>query len=81
MIEAATVGMLVSLGLAAAGSFRGGAGRRLVAAELAGVIAVQLALLLSLQRGVPYMADVALLLALASFIGSLLFARFLERWL
>lgn len=81
MIAAVTVGMVVTLGLASAATFRGDAGQRLVAVQLATAIAVQLTLVLSLRPGVPYYADVAILLAVASFVGTLLLARFLERWL
>lgn len=81
MIAAVTVGMLVTLALAGAGALRGDAAGRLVAVQLTSAIAVQLTLVLSLQPHVPYYADVALLLAVAAFVGSITFARFLERWL
>lgn len=80
-ITAVAVGMLVTLALACFASFRGDAGHRLVAAQLVAVIAAHLALVLSLQPGIAFYADVALLLAIANFISSLLYARFLERWL
>ncbi len=61
--------------------FRGTPGDRLAGLEMAGVI-VTLDLLLMAQ-GFHRMAfyDLPLLLALLSFGGGMVFARFLERWL
>lgn len=81
MIAVVTVGMLAALALAGLGAARGSAGNRFVALQLSSMIAVQLTLVLSLQTGVSYYADVALLLVVVSFISTLLFSRFLERWL
>lgn len=76
-----TLGMLVALTIAIMASLRGDVEQRLVAVQLVGVIGVQIVLVRSLADGVPYYADVALLFAVMSVIGTLLFARFLERWL
>lgn len=81
MIVAVTLGMLVTLGVATAATLRGDAAGRLVAVQLAAAIAVQLTLVLSMQEHVPYYSDVALLIAVASVVGSLTFARYLGRWL
>ncbi len=54
---------------------------RLIALELAGVQATLALALLAAASGRSEMLDVALLLALLSFPGGLVFARFLERWL
>lgn len=59
---------------------RGGALDRLVALELASVVAVIVALLLAQGFGRPSYLDVGLVLALLSFAGPLVFARFLEHW-
>lgn len=81
MMAAIVVGMLVTLALAGAASTRGSTGGRFVAVQLAGVISVQITLVLSLQTWISYYADVAILLAIVTLVASILFARFLERWL
>lgn len=81
MIALTVAGMVVALAIASLAASRGPLGGRLVALQLVGVVAVQLTIVLSLQPSVSYYADVALLLAIVSFIATLLFARFLERWL
>lgn len=59
---------------------RGGPVDRLVAFELAQVVAVLAFLSLAQGMGQDAFFDLGLLLAVLSFPGSLLFARFLERW-
>lgn len=54
--------------------------QRLVGLELAGVIATVVLLLLAQGFERTSYIDLALVLALLSFAGSLVFARFLERW-
>lgn len=80
-LSIATLGTLSALAVGVLASLRGDAEQRLVAVELVAVLAVQVILLRAMQPGVPYYADVALLFAVMSVIGGLLFARFLERWL
>lgn len=81
MIAVVTVGMLLAFAASVLAATRGALGARFVGLQLAGVIATQLTIVLSLQPGVSYYADVALLLVLVAFIANLLFSRFLERWL
>lgn len=81
MIAAVVLGMLAALALTALASARGTVEGRFVAVQLASIIGVQLIVVLSLQPHISYYADVALLLAIVSAVGTLLFARFLERWL
>jgi multicomponent Na+:H+ antiporter subunit F len=59
---------------------RGGPVDRLIAFELAQVVAVLVFLVLAQGMGQDAFFDLGLLLAILSFPGSLLFARFLERW-
>ena len=61
--------------------FRGDATRRVVGLEMAGVIDAMV--LLTLAEGIhnPNFYDLALAAALLAFGGSLVFIRFLERWL
>ncbi|MEA2508926.1 MAG: multicomponent Na+:H+ antiporter subunit [Actinomycetota bacterium] len=53
---------------------------RLVGLELASVIVCLILLLLAQGLHRPPFFDLALALALLSFAGGLVFARFLERW-
>jgi multicomponent Na+:H+ antiporter subunit F len=62
-------------------TLRGGALDRLTGLILAGPAAVLTLLLLAAGYGRPAYLDVALLLALLSFAGSLVFARFFGRTL
>lgn len=81
MIAVITFGMLVALGVASVAASRGPLGARFVGVQLAAVIAVQLAVVLSIRAEITYYADVALLMAIVAVVAGLLFARFLERWL
>jgi multicomponent Na+:H+ antiporter subunit F len=67
---------LVPCGIAV---LRGGPVERLVALEVAGTVETLVLLLLAQAYGRPAYSDVALTLALLSFAGGLVFARFLER--
>jgi multisubunit Na+/H+ antiporter MnhF subunit len=61
--------------------FRGSAIERLVALEMAGMVQAMLMVCLAetFRRVIIY--DLALAMALPTFGGGLVFARFLERWL
>jgi multicomponent Na+:H+ antiporter subunit F len=60
---------------------RGDAAARLAALNLAGPLTVLLCLVLAAAFQRSSYVDVALVLAPVSFAGSLVYARFLERWL
>jgi multicomponent Na+:H+ antiporter subunit F len=60
---------------------RGDAVSRLAALNVAGPLAVLLCLVLAAAFQRSSYEDVALVLAPVSFAGSLVYARFLERWL
>ena len=59
---------------------RGDPVNRLIGLEMAGVIDTLVLMLLAEGFGRPIYFDLALALALLSFAGGLVFARFLERW-
>lgn len=69
---------LVPCGIAV---FRGNAIERLVALEMAGVVESILLVMLAAAFRRPSTYDLAVALALLTFGGGLVFARFLERWL
>ena len=69
---------LVPCGIA---SFRGDTVERLVGLEMAGMIVTLLLVMLAEGIGQVNFYDLPLALALLSFGGGLVFARFLERWL
>jgi multicomponent Na+:H+ antiporter subunit F len=69
---------LVPCGIAV---FRGAAIERLVALEMAGMVQAMLLILLAESFHRPSTYDLALAMALLTFGGGLVFARFLERWL
>jgi multicomponent Na+:H+ antiporter subunit F len=71
-----TIAALAPLGTVAV---RGEVEDGLVALELAGTTSAVAVLLLAHALGEAYLADVALVLAVASFVGSLAFATLLER--
>lgn len=60
---------------------RGAPMQRLVALEMAGTLDVLVLLLLAQGFDQPPFYDLALVLALLSFAGGLVFVRFLERWI
>ena len=73
--------MLICLVPCGIACLRGGAVCRLVALEAAGLIATLVLLLLAEGFHRAPFTDLALALALLSFGGGLVFARFLERWM
>ena len=75
---AALLAALVPLGLFA---FRGPVADRLVAMELAGVLETLALVLLAEGFDRDIYFDLAVVLAVVSFIGNLVYVRFLERWL
>lgn len=76
----AAVALLLGVGLCLAGTLRGAVADRLVALELAGVVSTLAFLVLAEAFGRGIYADLAVVLALVSFPGGLVFARFLEHW-
>jgi multicomponent Na+:H+ antiporter subunit F len=60
---------------------RGSPGERLVALEGLGVLVIVVLVLVSVAQGRPSYLDVPLVLAVVSFAGSLVFARFFGRML
>ena len=62
-------------------TMRGGPQDRIVGLEATAMIESQLVVVLARALGQTMLYDIALALALLSFGGSLVFARFLERWL
>ena len=73
--------MLVCLIPCGIACLRGDAADRLVGLEAGGLIATMILLLLSEAFERQAFTDLALALALLSFGGGLVFARFLERWM
>ena len=69
---------LVPCGIAA---FRGDVMERLIGLEMTGMIVTLLLVMLAEGMGRVSFYDLPLALALLSFGGGLVFARFLERWL
>jgi multicomponent Na+:H+ antiporter subunit F len=78
-VTAVTLSLL--LALAALGVLRGGTLERVVALQLAGVLAPLLAVVVAITSGRGLYLEVALALAVVSLGGALAYARFLERWL
>jgi len=62
-------------------AFRGDSTNRLVGLEAATVVVVMTMMLLAEGYHRSFLFDLALMLALLSFGGGMVFARFLERWL
>jgi multisubunit Na+/H+ antiporter MnhF subunit len=77
----AAAAMLLGLIPCGIACLRGDALNRLVGLEAAGLIATLIFLLLAEGFHRAPFTDLALALALLSFGGGLVFARFLERWL
>jgi multicomponent Na+:H+ antiporter subunit F len=61
--------------------FKGTAMERMVGLEMAGILDCLILLLLAQGFNNPNFYDLAVALALLTFGGSLVFVRFLERWL
>ncbi len=60
---------------------RGDMAERVVASQLAGSVAGCLALVLAVAAKEPSYADLAIAAVLLAFVETLVFMRFLERWL
>jgi multicomponent Na+:H+ antiporter subunit F len=76
----AAMALLVALIPCGITCFRGKAGDRLVGLEMAGVVTtLEMVLLVEGFHRIPFY-DIPLTLALLSFGGGMVFARFLERW-
>ena len=78
---AATLALLAGLVPCGIVCLRGDVVERLVGLEMAGVVVTLVLLLLAQVVGRVVYVDLALALALLSFAGGLVFARFLERFL
>jgi multicomponent Na+:H+ antiporter subunit F len=77
----AAVALLVGLVPCAVVCFRGTPMERLVGLELAGNVDTLILLVLAEGYHQAIFFDLAVVLALLSFAGGLVFTRFLERWL
>jgi multicomponent Na+:H+ antiporter subunit F len=77
----ATLALLAGLVPCGITCLRGDVADRLVGLEMAGVVVTLVLLLLAQVFGRVLYVDLALALALLSFAGGLVFARFLERFL
>jgi multisubunit Na+/H+ antiporter MnhF subunit len=73
--------LLFALAPCAVATFRGNTVERLIGLEMAGMISTLLLVMLAEGTHRANFYDLALTLALLSFGGGLVFARFLERWL
>jgi multicomponent Na+:H+ antiporter subunit F len=81
LLGIAGVLLVGGLGPCLVAASRGDAVARLAALNVAGPLTVLLCLVLAAAYERSSYADVALVLAPVSFAGSLVYARFLERWL
>ena len=77
----AAAGVLLSLVPCGVACFRGGVGDRLVGLEMTGALVTVELLLLAEGFHRPSFFDLPLTLALLSFGGGMVFARFVQRWL
>ncbi|APR80470.1 Hypothetical protein A7982_05817 [Minicystis rosea] len=77
----AAAGLVIALGPCLVVAMRGAPRDRVVGLEAMAIIESQLFVVLARALGLSILYDIALALALLSFGGSLVFARFLERWL
>jgi multicomponent Na+:H+ antiporter subunit F len=77
----AAVALLAGLVACAVVCFRGAPMERLVGLELAGNVNTLILLILAEAYHQAIFFDLAVVLALLSFAGGLVFTRFLERWL
>lgn len=75
--SAALLLAIVPCGVAA---FRGSAMERLLGLEMAGIVEAMFLVTFALALDQPNFLDLALTMALLTFGGGLVFARFLERW-
>jgi multicomponent Na+:H+ antiporter subunit F len=77
----ATLALLAGLVACGAVCLRGDPVDRLVGLEMAGTVATLVLLVLAQAYDRAIYFDLALTLALLTFAGGMVFARFLERWL
>jgi len=77
----AALALLVGLVPCGVVCLRGDPVNRLVGLEMAGAVDTLVLLLLAQAYGRAIYFDLALALALLSFAGGMVFARFLERWI
>ena len=75
--SAALLLAIVPCGVAA---FRGSAMERLLGLEMAGIVEAMFLVTFAIALNQPNFLDLALTMALLTFGGGLVFARFLERW-
>jgi multicomponent Na+:H+ antiporter subunit F len=78
---AAVIALLPPLAVAFSIGLRGRSADRLIALELAASMTVLILVLMSFAFAQPSFVDLALTLTLLALPGTLVFARFLERWL
>ena len=77
----AAIALILALAIPALASLRGSLVQRLVAVQLASVLAPWILVALSLAFAQPSFLDLALTLALLAIPGTLLYALVVERWL
>lgn len=81
MFTAAALALVVLLAVAIGSSLVGAAEARVAAIQVSSGLAVVLLVVLSRAVGADAFVHLALVTALASVVGGLAFARFLEHWL
>lgn len=81
LLDLAAVLLVGGFGVCLLALLKRDAVRRLVVLEMATPVVVLVLLLLAEGYARPAYLDVGLVLAVVSFAGSLVYARFLERWL
>ncbi len=81
IFELTAAGLFAALVPAGAVALRGDPVRRAVGLQLAGTVLALLLLALAQALGQPTFQDLAVALAVVSYGGGLVFARFLARWL
>ncbi len=81
IVDVAAAVLVVALAVTGLALIRQELEGRLVAVQLATVIAIHLTLVLSARDAISYYSDVGIVLAVIAAVGGLVFARFLERWL
>jgi multicomponent Na+:H+ antiporter subunit F len=79
--EVLTVVLVVLFAAGSTAVLRGETLDRVVGVQLAGVLAPITAVAIALASGRTVLLEVALALAVLTLAGSLVYARFLERWL
>jgi multisubunit Na+/H+ antiporter MnhF subunit len=79
--QLAATGILLAYVPCGIATFRGALADRLVALEMAGLLTVLELVLLAEAFNISYLYDLALTLAILSLGATMVFARFLERWM